>query len=239
MRFKKLLLVGLWLALLLSVAANFVLLHAAKSYYAQALDPVGLGAFEDTDTGGTILFGDSRISEWPTHLLTPLGKARNRGIRGHSTEQCAHRFEQHVLSAAPETLVMQMGVNDLKAIGLFPERRDEIVRTCISNIQSFVDRASEAGSDVVLFTIFPVGEVSLSRRLVWSEEIKTAIAQVNRELLAMETKGVQVIDAGERLEAVDGRIDPAYNRDLLHLNETGYKQLMPALVQTISAFAEQ
>ncbi|MEK0196152.1 hypothetical protein WME70_32745, partial [Microcoleus anatoxicus PTRS1] len=40
----------------------------------------------------------------------------------------------HVASLKPKIIVIQVGVNDLKAIPLFPEQKEAIIRNCETNI---------------------------------------------------------------------------------------------------------
>ncbi|CAN1212339.1 SGNH/GDSL hydrolase family protein [Tumidithrix helvetica PCC 7403] len=206
------------------------------------LDPLGLQGYTPINERETIasdrkpvviFFGDSRAFEWtpPQNLLDSL--IVNRGINGQTSIQVAGRFDAHITPLRPKVMVLQVGVNDLKTIALFPNESAQIVRNCKEHIKLIVDRAKQHNIKIILTTIFPVGEPSLEWRLFWSEEVDRAIAEVNQYILSLKGDRVIVLDTTPILANPQGRVQPDYSRDFLHLNAEGYaalnRQLAPIL----------
>lgn len=90
------------------------------------LDPYGLKlpGFKDPPTADltkplVVFFGDSRAQQWPAPASNRF-RFLNRGIGGQTTEQVRGRFDEHVKPLKPRVVIIEAGVNDLKAIALFP-----------------------------------------------------------------------------------------------------------------------
>ena len=151
----------------------------------------------------------------------------NRGIGGQTTEQVKGRFDLLTSDEQPNVLVIQAGINDLKAIPLFPHRRDKIVADCKANLRHIVYQSMARKGVVILTTIFPTGEVTLDRRWVWSSEIDRAVIEVNAELRRwVEDKNwpsdrLILLDAWKLLEN-GGELRAGYGKDTLHLGPRGY-----------------
>lgn len=224
---------GLLLALLIvSVGLNVYLYRLTDRYYRQLntvrLDPLGMDSFPAQPEMAplaqpiVLFYGDSRAQQWPAPSDLPQFTFINRGIGSQTSAQVALRFEAHVTPIQPDVLVVQVCVNDLKTIPLFPENRETIVDTCKANIDKIVADAQAVGAVVVLTTIFPVGEPPLQRRPVWSSEIAAAINTVNQHIRSLD---VPVLDAYHLLADERGLLNPAYSVDELHLNPAGYALL--------------
>ena len=157
------------------------------------LDPTGASAFSaektlaEDDRGEplVVLFGDSRIAQWLPLPAVADCRVINRGISGQTTALTLLRLERDVLLARPYATVVQIGINDLKLIGLFPERKRFIVESCWRNIQELVDRMTAANIDVVLLTVFPPGPVGLLRTPVWSDDIVRCTDEINGRMLRL------------------------------------------------------
>jgi lysophospholipase L1-like esterase len=245
-RIAALLLVG---ALLASLAANWVLYRRGHSFYRQLaevrLDPLGLGypgiGPAPSPPAGevrVVLLGDSRIEDWPRPGGPPGYQFVNRGIGNQTTAQILARFDEHVSPLAPQVVVIQAGINDLKTVPLFPDRREAIVADCQANLARIVGRARDLGAIVVLTTLFPLGEVPLERRLFWSDEVGKAVREVNAFLPSLAGEGVIVLDTVPLLADGEGRVREAYSRDLLHLTAEGYDILNAALEEILASRAQ-
>jgi lysophospholipase L1-like esterase len=238
------LLTGIFALLLIgSLAANWLLFIYVQEYYIELqmtrLDPLGWSYFAEStvtqeDGITAVFFGDSRAAQWPnpdgladTHFV-------NRGIGAQTSAQIVARFDEHVRPLHPDILIIQMCINDLKTIPLFPHSSEQIVANCQQNIRQVVEQASAMDTTVILTTIFPVGEFPIERRLYWSPEIETAVAQVNTYIQTLAAENILILDAHTLLTDESGKLRPEFATDELHLNETGYTHLNTTLTQTLN-----
>ena len=230
------------LALLVSAGLNVVLFRASRDYYRQLsavhLDPLGLSHYPlDADPlpgrRSVVLFGDSRAAEWPVPEGLEGWTFVDRGIHNQTSAEVLHRFDAHVASLKPNVVVVQVGINDLKAIPLFPDQRAEIVANCQAHIAQIVARSRKLGATVIVTTLFPLGNVPLERRLFWSGEIEEAQEEVNAYLRTLAGEGVIVLDTAPILADGQGVLRREYSLDLLHLTEAGYRALNAALMPVL------
>ncbi|CAG0933197.1 acyl-CoA thioesterase I [Thermoflexales bacterium] len=171
-----------------------------------------------------MFFGDSRAVRWPVAAVFDRFEVVNRGVEAETSAQAVLRFPAHVLPLHPDVLVIQVGVNDLKTIPLFPERKAEIIATTKENIRYIIKQSTDLGARVVLTTIFPIGDFPLERRVFWSPEIGLALQEVNDYLRSLSGARVNIFDTAAFL-TLDGRANPKYYDDELHLSESGYAML--------------
>jgi lysophospholipase L1-like esterase len=228
-----------------SVFLNFRLYHQAKQYYFELnetrLDPVGIRYYPPQSNQIThaqslrvVLLGDSRAAGWHLPNLDGYGLI-NRGIGSQTSVQTVARFSAHVQPLNPDVVVIQVGINDLKTVALFPQRRDEIVANCKANIQQIVQASKQSGARVILTTIFPVGDVPLERRPFWSDAIATAIQEVNAYILTLADEQTIVFDTFALLTNPQGVMRPEYSKDELHLNHRGYTVLNQTLIPLLDS----
>jgi lysophospholipase L1-like esterase len=240
------------LVLLTSLALNFYLFSKAKQYYLQLnqvrLDPLGLNNYpsevtqEDSLNTGKIpvvLFGDSRAASWPfpTHLKDFA--FINRGIGAQTSAQALGRFEMQVRPLQPQVIIIQVGINDLKTIPLFPKQKVSIIADCQKNIKQMVAQSLDMGAIVILTTIFPVGEVPLERKIFWSDEVAQAVDEVNGYLRSLEKQEVIIFDAYSILADEDGLLKDEYAQDELHLNALGYEVLNNKLTNILASVVRE
>lgn len=176
--------------------------------------------------------GDSRVKLWSRLPLADQLTGINRGIGGESTAQLLLRLNRDVLAEHPRLVVVQCGINDLKSIGVMPERRDRIVRDCIDNLRSTVERLRDVGIPVVMTTIWPCGRPGLAHRPIWSDETHAARLAVNRELLSWKLTGVSVVDC-DILLSKEGICRSEFTLDHLHFNSKAYETLNGCIAPVI------
>lgn len=230
---RHFIIISLFILLLGATLLNWVLFKQAETYYTQLnatrLSPLSLHAFTDDSEPSTslgdrttvTLFGDSRAAQWPTQNNAQFTFI-NRGIGAQTAVQVAQRYEAHVAPTQPDILLVQVGINDLKTIGLFPDDETLIIAQVKQNIDTIVQEATADGTLVILTTIFPVGEPPLARQLFWSSSTEQAIIEVNDHLKTLANKDVIIFDTYELLVDENGRLNEAYAADELHLNQAGY-----------------
>lgn len=206
---------------------NIVRLDPLQLDYYPAAPPLSEGKLR------VVFFGDSRALSWSS----PSGPAGveyvNRGIGFQTTAQVLGRFEQHVSTLSPQVIVLQVGINDLKNIPVFPEDKNKIVQNVKENIRAIVRKSREIGAKVVLTTIFPLGDVPLHRIPFWSDDVASAVVDVNRYIASLKSKNVIIFDSASILADDNGVCKSEYQYDLLHLVEDGYDALNRELVKTI------
>jgi len=202
------------------------------------LDPLGLsrwGAAPETgDRHRVVILGDSRAAHWPVPDDGSMA-VLNRGISGQTTHQVLGRFDAHVAALAPDVVVIQVGVNDLKCIPLLPDRADQIEAECLENIRRIVERARGAGATVIVTTIFPHARIPLHRRPFFDSRVTRAIERVNEAIRSMATSDIVVLDSAILLAGSDGLIRPEFSRDLLHVSPAGYAVLNEKLITEIGS----
>ncbi|MEG4804521.1 GDSL-type esterase/lipase family protein [Microcoleus sp. ARI1-B5] len=227
-----------------SIFINILLFSRAKQYYRELnqtrLDPLGLNnhpinAQPVTNNKQTrvVFFGDSRAASWTSPNLGEY-EFINRGIGSQTSVQAIERFAYHVRSLKPKIVIIQVGVNDLKTIPLFPESRNAIVANCQGNIKRIVEESRNLGAVVIVTTIFPVGEVPLERKPFWSDDISRAIKEVNAYIATLAGEKTIVFDTFPILADSQGMMLPKYRADELHLNEEGYAILNQNLSQLLN-----
>lgn len=241
---RLLLMIGGFL-LFASIGLNIQLSKTLFGYYRQLnatrLAPLNLSQYPHHEmidaSQPTVLFlGDSRAAAWPFPADLPQFHFINRGIGAQTSAQVQLRYTVHVESLNPDILVLQVGINDLKTIPLFPEHKIGIIEASQQHITTIVDRAIDQDTTVILTTIFPVGEVPLARRFVWSPEVAEAVRTVNRYLHTLASEQIVIFDSYDLLvDESTGLIKPEYAADELHLNQHGYDHLNEALTATLLA----
>jgi lysophospholipase L1-like esterase len=229
---------------MLSSILNFTLYNRLHYYYslgyALALDPLGLSHFQkptppmDEQLPLVVFFGDSRAAQW---INPPINTYQflNRGIGNQTSAQVANRYDEHIKPLQPDIIILQVGINDMKTIPLFPDRKQEIISLCKDNINQIIDDALMGNAKIILVTIFPVGEIPLERKLVWSDEIEKAVIEVNNYILSISNEDVIIFDVTKILSDADGKIKTEYRVDELHINEDGYQAINLELLSILES----
>lgn len=234
-------------ALLCSLAVNVSLLRKSRSYarlfHAARLDPLALNLYPtetqqvdpmNTQQTRVVLFGDSRAVQWRAPASNHQFLFINRGADGQTSSQALIRFDYHIPPVKPDVLVIQVGVNDLSAIPLFPSQQEEIIAECKENIAKIVTKARALGATVVLTTIFPPGPLPFELRTFSSVDVAAAVADVNTFIGSLAGEGVVIFDAAALLADEQGLIREEYSLDFLHINAAGYAVLNEHLMRLLA-----
>ncbi|MFB2839783.1 SGNH/GDSL hydrolase family protein [Floridanema evergladense] len=229
--------------LIASVALNVILFVAARHYYLllnqTSLDPLGLEYIKDNSRQvdrsndslkKLVFFGDSRAQEWTSHIELTGFSMINGGISGQTSTQVLGRFEKQILPLRPQIILVQVGINDLKAIPLFPDRKNTIIANCKANIQEIVKRSRSLGATVILTTVIPAGEIPLERKPFWSSEIDRAVVEVNSYIHSLQAPNLIILDSYSLLE----QNRKNNYQDTLHLNSQGYEILNKELIKVLT-----
>lgn len=238
-------LIGLLVVLLLiSAGIGYLLVkrnrHLTRELARTRLNPLGLDDFdeqplpeENMDLKTVLFFGDSRAAAWPDPDMDDRFVFVNRGIDGQSSAQTAQRFLTHASSVQPDIIVVQVCVNDLWRIPVFPQEKETIIQVCQDNLGQIVNESRELGATVLLTTIFPVQDPPLTQRMYWSSDVHEGIETVNTFINELAAEDVVVMDAYELLVDENGRLQNQYASDYLHLNKAGYQKLNELLAELL------
>jgi lysophospholipase L1-like esterase len=159
----------------------------------------------------------------------------NRGIGSQTSIQTLQRFDQHIQPLQPDVVLIQVGVNDLKTIPLFPQRKELTIADCKTNIQKIVEQSKALGAVVILTPILPVGEIPLERKPFWSDDVNLAIEEVNTYIKSLASENVIIFDPFSILLDEKGVVKREYSKDELHLNEKGYEVLNQEFIQFLNS----
>jgi lysophospholipase L1-like esterase len=238
-KIRPLLAIGAGSFLVLAAILGF----AARQQYASALAikvfPQNGSALKLSTPGPApiLMLGDSRIAAWDCSELAGK-RVINAGFPGITSAQLASGCGRILEDTHPKIVVVQVGINDLKLIGVRLQWRERIVENCISNILSIVDQSKKTGARVIVTTIWPVGRLTLLRRFVWNHDIDAAVDEANSRLkaaLVSDPNAVAVDLFSEMTQGLsqDQRLD--LYTDTLHLKPAAYEQLTSLLAKILPA----
>jgi lysophospholipase L1-like esterase len=107
-----------------------------------------------------------------------------------------------------------------------------VVTECCNNIVEILQTCKQKGIAAIYTSIFPVGSLTLKRRMVWNRYAADSIVTVNRIMEDYcSVHGFGYFDAYNILLDDDlMRIKPLYERDFLHLNQEAYRVLNEELL---------
>lgn len=236
--------------LIFSLALNYNLYDKSFLYSnKEKLNPLGLQHYPSEVTaidhvdGKKILmfYGDSRAFAWPAVDGFPDLHVINRGIGGQTSAEVLMRFPYHVVPYKPDVIVLQVCVNELKLVSLFPQQKSEIIKNCKTNLQQLLNDAHALQSTVILSTVYPIGTIDPVRRLLGFKEkpIIAAIEEVNSFIRTLTTEKTIIFDSAQLLKGEGQKIAAEFSRDWLHLNQQGYAHLNKSLAMVLAGLHQQ
>jgi lysophospholipase L1-like esterase len=187
-----------------------------------------------------LLLGDSRVADWGLPRIESF-RVVNAGVPGMTSAQLVLRHREILDRVQPEVVVIQIGINDLKLLGVRPELRESVVSGCVSNIETIVTECRRRSTRVVLTTVWPAGRLTLARRFVWSGTVGQAVEETNAQLerTFANRAGVRVADIFSTLSREHPSGHDQLYRDTLHLRHESYARLSTLLSETIEAWTEE
>jgi lysophospholipase L1-like esterase len=161
--------------------------------------------------GGVAFVGDS-LTDWMRwNELFPDLRSRNFGIAGDTTVGLQHRVGQ-VIAAKPAKIVLQIGTNDVE-FGRSPQAIVANTDDCIAQLHQGL----------------PAAKIYVENLLPRQPQYDEKVRGVNTLLkAAVEKRGLVMIDLYS-LFVVDGRLDPKFTPDDLHLSGAGYLRWRDAI----------
>jgi lysophospholipase L1-like esterase len=167
-----------------------------------------------------MLVGDSITAAFPVRELMPELNIVNKGVYGDNTELVLNRLDKDVVNAAPETIFLLIGTNDMAcgfSNGMTIGNFDRILERCTAGIPKVT---------IYLQSILPTR--GLENRPV--ERIRFLNSQL--QWLA-RIRGVRYLDIGSLFVNSDGEIHQWYSDDGLHLTSAGYSVWAEILIKKL------
>lgn len=199
------------------------------------IDPIYQHSKISNKSASYLFLGDSRIVQWeiPDSII-PSNQLYNFGLDTQTSSQVLQRTKDYFTSYQAHYVIIQVGINDLKTIGFFPEHYEYITGLTIDNIKLLLQLCKKHHSIPIYMTIIPPGDVEYKRFLFWNKSVNKSVKEVNTAIVAYcETEKIKVFDASQLLSLDGFKIRKEYQKDCLHLNEKGYKLLNSKLNKMI------
>ena len=210
----------------------------ANTIWPTNLPDVSVQAGTSDNALPTVLFlGDSRIADWGLPRIKGWNVV-NAGVRGGTSGQIRMAAPKLLDAFHPQAVVIEVGINDLKYLGLRPREASVVVPLVESNTTSLIMECTNQGSRVILLEVWPPGPVSLARRMVWSGMVMISVDQVNSWLqtLTAQSGTVRVVDI---FQSAGLKLRPDQYRDTLHLAPGIYSLLTPALERELAGLSSE
>ncbi|HEV2320656.1 MAG TPA: acyltransferase family protein [Verrucomicrobiae bacterium] len=182
-------------------------------------------------SGSILLLGDSRIAMWNCPGLDGRGVV-NAGFPGITTAQLAAGCGGILRQTHPQVVVIQVGINDLKLIGVRPDLREQVISNCVENVSAIALQSAHAGAHVIVTAVWPAGKVGLIRRFVWNSGVNSAVTETNTRLQHVLHGQTNIVFTDLFAEMAHGRANSDRQKlysDTLHLNQAAYQQLTSLL----------
>jgi lysophospholipase L1-like esterase len=161
----------------------------------------------------------------------------NAGFPGITSAQLADGCGEILNQTHPKIVIVQVGINDLKLLGVRPELHEAVISNCVNNICSIVRQSGRAGAQVMVTAIWPPGKVTLLRQFVWNSSVSPAVAETNLRLqhaLGTETNAEFVDIFGEMAQGISDADREKLYSDTLHLNDSAYARLTLLLAKELA-----
>lgn len=238
------------LLLIVTITAGLALFHAYKTFYKRynllRSDPLEIASVNE-DASSTLLrnsgiwmIGDSRVNRWPEGMLKDSMGIANLGIEGQTSAQVLFRFRNYLDTAIPSLVILEVGINDLKIIGLDADLAGSVTRQYYLNIEQMIQLCKSRNIRMILINIFSVGKIEMSRRLVWNSAAGEAISEANLRLGSYcDEEMIYCFDANAILTDNGTTVKREYQDDFLHINTKGYETLSIRLQELVNKVNNQ
>ena len=183
-----------------------------------------------------LLLGDSRIAQWsiPDSII-PSSNVLNYGVYSQTSFQVLTRTSDYFGNYKAQFAIIQVGINDLKVIGIYPEKKSHIINQTIKNIKSILELCIQNDCTPIFITILPTGPLELKRIPFCNNEIEAAIITANIELIKYcKNRKIEYLDFDGLVLNESKTYKKSYYKNYLHLNELGYDRINSLLYNILS-----
>ena len=169
-----------------------------------------------------------------TDMLEPMTRVRlqelglkgyeaffvNKGINGDSIDGMLGRFRTSVEAERPDYVIIWAGINDLYA-GREPGQ-------VMENLMRLYARALETGSKPIACTLTPTEA---------DDHMNSRIRELNALMTEhCDGEGIRTVDLFMSLAGPDGRLNPLYSDDGVHLSHQGYGAVARTVFDEVVSF---
>lgn len=238
------------LLLIVTVVSGIAILHIYKNNYKTynllRVDPLETGGLKAENLEAALsksdiwMLGDSRVRRWDEELLMDSVEIANLGVEGQTSSQVYYRFKIYLETATPSLVILEVGINELKVIGLDKNLTSSLTDQYYRNIESIIQLCRNRNINMILINIFPVGKIDLSRRLIWNKTVNETIINANHRLQSY-CDDIQIFcfDAYSILSENGETVNTEYQSDFLHINNRGYEALSRELKEQMNMILKQ
>jgi|ADurb_Gel_03_Slu_FD_contig_41_1652815_length_3805_multi_2_in_0_out_0_3 lysophospholipase L1-like esterase len=212
-----------------------------KEFYLLRINPLEDHQFNSDDLKKLLIesdiwmLGDSRVQMWNEELISELGSVANLGIDGQTSEQSLLRLKSYLEIDTPKILFVEVGINELKIIGVDQGLTNMILDNFYNNMKSIAEICHNNNITLILANVFPVGKIEIIRRPVWNKTVNQAIKEVNSTLEEYcNNNEIYYFDAYHILSDDGELVNSEYQKDFLHINVMGYEALSKNLKELIN-----
>lgn len=232
---------------LLSIALACLLAQNAWLFAAEPPTIVTFGDSVTASRGRTAVF--SKLLANDLSYDGKEVKVINAGIGGHTTKMALGRFEEDVLAAKPEVVVVMFGINDA-AVDVWKKPPADKPRVSLAdyrkNLSEMIRVLKEQGVRVVLMTPNPIYWSATTRKLYgkppyqpddvdgFNVILRDYVAAV-REIAKAEDVGlVDVFAAFEAYDAEPKHKPGSLNPDGMHPGDMGHRIIADRLIEHLA-----
>ena len=185
--------------------------------------------------GQTLFVGSSLMEMFPVEKLLKeagyQGIVYNRGIGGYVIDDLRGSLKECVFDLEPRRIFINIGTNDLT-------RAEWSIEQIMDNYDRLIAEILQKLPDVKLYFMayYPINQEAAKECVREALQIRTneKILKANEEVkkLAQKYHGTY-IDVNEALKDEKGRLKAEYTIEGMHINEDGYRAIIPALMKYV------
>lgn len=193
-----------------SAAALFLIISVALAMVFLRDRPIRLFDRMPIRSNNIVFFGDSHIEFFDAAGMLNDRRIRNRGFSGETSRDLLPRAEE-ITRAGPQKVLLLAGANDV-----FQGRSMD---QYLSDMRALIATIRARAGELIVITIPPSSNKAVQRRI---DEFNGSLRDLCND------HDVRLIDLDPVL-VQHGILDTALTEDGVHLNEEGYRRILPLL----------
>lgn len=195
---------------------------------------------QSIQTGQTLFVGSSLMEMFPVEKLLKEagyeGIVYNRGIGGYVIDDLRDSLEECVLALEPRRIFINIGTNDLT-------RAEWTIEDIMKNYDALIAEMKEKlpNAKFYFMAYYPINQDAADESMKEALRIRTneKICLANEEVKKLAEKHhAAYIDVNDALKDEQGRLKAEYTIEGMHINEDGYRAIIPALLKFVEEETE-